>query len=191
MAEIRVPSLGHSVTEVTVGAWRKRIGDTFAADDELVEIQTDKVAVDVRSELAGILVEVIAPEGSRVAVGGLLAIVEHMSSQTSAPTFVRVPPLFGASAEATVKRWLMQPGQAVKSDDPIAEIETEYAVLEICTTSDGMLQQILAQPGATVRVGDALARIQPAPGSTELSAPKPQSAFGSVSSHGARDINRE
>lgn len=73
--EIRVPTLGESVTEATIGKWFKKLGDSVAMDEPLVELETDKVTVEVPSPVSGQLSEIIAQEGDTVAVGALLASV--------------------------------------------------------------------------------------------------------------------
>ena len=70
--EIKVPTLGESVTEATVSKWLKARGDTVKADEPLVELETDKVSVEVNAPAAGVLDEVLVEEGSDVAVGTLL-----------------------------------------------------------------------------------------------------------------------
>jgi len=70
--EIKVPVLGESVTEATVARWLKQPGDTVAMDDPLVELETDKVTLEVNAPAAGTLTEVLAAEGSNVGVGAIL-----------------------------------------------------------------------------------------------------------------------
>src|ERR1700722_12878226 len=70
--EIKVPTLGESVTEATVARWLKHPGDTVAMDDPLVELETDKVTLEVNAPAAGTLTDVLAAEGSNVAVGAIL-----------------------------------------------------------------------------------------------------------------------
>ncbi|MBI4969699.1 MAG: 2-oxoglutarate dehydrogenase complex dihydrolipoyllysine-residue succinyltransferase [Rhodospirillales bacterium] len=70
--QIVVPTLGESVTEATVAKWFKQVGDAVAADEPLVELETDKVTVEVPAPAAGTLASIDAPAGSTVAVGGLL-----------------------------------------------------------------------------------------------------------------------
>ena len=67
--EIKVPVLGESVTEATVARWLKQPGDVVAMDDPLVELETDKVTLEINAPAAGTLTEVLAGEGSNVAVG--------------------------------------------------------------------------------------------------------------------------
>ncbi|MBB5045531.1 2-oxoglutarate dehydrogenase E2 component (dihydrolipoamide succinyltransferase) [Rhodopseudomonas rhenobacensis] len=72
MTEIRVPTLGESVTEATIGRWFKKAGDAVAVDEPLVELETDKVTIEVPAPSAGTLGEIVAKDGETVAVGALL-----------------------------------------------------------------------------------------------------------------------
>ncbi|EJF85386.1 2-oxoglutarate dehydrogenase complex dihydrolipoyllysine-residue succinyltransferase [Bartonella rattimassiliensis] len=92
--EIRVPTLGESVTEATVGKWFKKLGEAVAIDEPLVELETDKVTVEVPSPVAGKLSEIIAKEGDTVEVNALLGAVkagEAGASQSSSPSAIPVP----------------------------------------------------------------------------------------------------
>ncbi|WP_421915563.1 2-oxoglutarate dehydrogenase complex dihydrolipoyllysine-residue succinyltransferase [Mesorhizobium sp.] len=73
--EIRVPTLGESVTEATVGKWFKKVGDAIAADEPLLELETDKVTVEVPAAAAGTLSEITVKEGETVGVGALLGSI--------------------------------------------------------------------------------------------------------------------
>ena len=75
--EVRVPTLGESVTEATVATWFKKPGDAVAVDEMLCELETDKVTVEVPSPAAGVLGEIVAAEGDTVGVDALLAMVEE------------------------------------------------------------------------------------------------------------------
>ncbi|AQZ51433.1 2-oxoglutarate dehydrogenase complex dihydrolipoyllysine-residue succinyltransferase [Martelella mediterranea] len=70
--EIRVPTLGESVTEATVGTWYKKVGDAIAADEPIVELETDKVTIEVPAPAAGVLSEIVAAEGETVELNALL-----------------------------------------------------------------------------------------------------------------------
>lgn len=75
--EVRVPTLGESVTEATVATWFKKAGDAVAVDEMLCELETDKVTVEAPSPVAGVLKEIVAAEGETVEANALLAIVEE------------------------------------------------------------------------------------------------------------------
>ena len=74
--EIKVPALGESVTEGTIGEWLKQPGDAVAVDEPIVSLETDKVAVDVPSSVAGVILELKAEVGDTVEVGAVIAMVE-------------------------------------------------------------------------------------------------------------------
>lgn len=71
--EVRVPTLGESVSEATIGTWYKKVGDTITADEPIVELETDKVTLEVPAPASGVLTEIIAQEGDTVEVNALLA----------------------------------------------------------------------------------------------------------------------
>lgn len=83
--EIRVPTLGESVTEATIGKWFKQVGDAVAVDEPLVELETDKVTVEVPSPVAGKLTEIVAKEGDTVEVSALLGSIAEGAAGNAAP----------------------------------------------------------------------------------------------------------
>src|SRR5208282_6574786 len=90
--EILVPALGESVTTATVARWMKHQGDTVAADEPLVELETDKVTVEVNAPSGGVLSSIAVPEGTEVAVGALLGLVDGAGSAANPPAGVVSPP---------------------------------------------------------------------------------------------------
>ena len=83
--EVRVPTLGESVSEATIATWFKKVGDAVAADEMLCELETDKVTVEVPAPAAGVLSEIIAAEGDTVGVDALLAMIGEGSGAAVAP----------------------------------------------------------------------------------------------------------
>ena len=77
MTDIQVPTLGESVTEATIGHWFKKAGDAVAVDEPLVELETDKVTIEVPAPSAGVLGEIAAKDGETVAVGALLGPINE------------------------------------------------------------------------------------------------------------------
>src|SRR3954466_8520371 len=75
MADIKGPTLGESVTEATVAKWFKKVGDAVAMDEPLVELETDKVTVEVRAEAAGTLGQIAADAGAEGARGAILGVI--------------------------------------------------------------------------------------------------------------------
>ena len=107
MADIRVPTLGESVTEATVGKWFKQQGDAVAVDEPLVELETDKVTLEVPAPAAGVLSEVAVKNGDTVAVGALLGqIKEGVGAAPKAAAPIATKPAAsptGAPDEKTAK----------------------------------------------------------------------------------------
>ena len=85
MTEIRVPTLGESVTEATIGKWFKQPGDAVAVDEPLVELETDKVTIEVPAPAAGTLSEIAAKDGDTVAVGALLGQIKEGAAHRRRP----------------------------------------------------------------------------------------------------------
>lgn len=119
MTEIRVPTLGESVTEATIGRWFKKAGDAVAVDEPLVELETDKVTIEVPAPSAGVLGEIVAKDGETVAVGALLGQITDGAGgakPAAAPAKPAAPAPAAAPAAAT-------PAPAQKSapvDAPLA-----------------------------------------------------------------------
>ena len=78
--ELIVPTLGESITEATVSKWLKKVGDSFEADEPLVEIETDKITVEVPAPSAGSISEIKVEEGADVNIGGVLALLGNKKS---------------------------------------------------------------------------------------------------------------
>ncbi len=83
--EVRVPTLGESVTEATVATWFKKPGEPVAVDEMLCELETDKVTVEVPAPVAGVLGQIVVAEGETVGVDALLATIEEGATATAAP----------------------------------------------------------------------------------------------------------
>ena len=90
--EVRVPTLGESVTEATVATWFKKPGDAVQADEMLCELETDKVTVEVPAPAAGVMGEIIAAEGETVGVDALLATITEGDGAAPAPKDEATPP---------------------------------------------------------------------------------------------------
>jgi 2-oxoglutarate dehydrogenase E2 component (dihydrolipoamide succinyltransferase) len=84
--EIKVPDLGESVVEASVGRWLKSVGETVKAGEALVELETDKVNLEVTAERAGVLASILHPQGDDVKIGDVLCVVAESGSGVVAPT---------------------------------------------------------------------------------------------------------
>jgi 2-oxoglutarate dehydrogenase E2 component (dihydrolipoamide succinyltransferase) len=98
MAEIRVPTLGESVTEATIGKWFKKPGDAVAVDEPLVELETDKVTIEVPAPAAGVLGDIAVKDGETVAVGALLGQIKEGAGGAAAKTAAAQPATKSAAA---------------------------------------------------------------------------------------------
>jgi len=167
MTEVRVPTLGESVTEATVATWFKKPGDAVAQDEMLCELETDKVTVEVPSPAAGTLADIVAAEGETVGVDALLANISEgaaapapaaaPASDAGATVDVMVPTLGESVSEATVSTWFKQIGDTVQQDEMLCELETDKVSVEVPAPASGTLTEILAAEGATVAAGGKLA----------------------------------
>ena len=188
MTDVRVPTLGESVTEATVATWFKKPGDAVAVDEMLCELETDKVTVEVPAPAAGVMGEIVAAEGTTVGVDALLAVINAGNSASAAPTpaaptasaptsaavDVMVPTLGESVSEATVSTWFKKVGDTVAQDEMLCELETDKVSVEVPAPAAGVLTEILAGEGTTVAAGGKLAVLGGA--SASASAPAPATA---------------
>ncbi|MGL5166175.1 MAG: 2-oxoglutarate dehydrogenase complex dihydrolipoyllysine-residue succinyltransferase [Afipia sp.] len=159
MAEIRVPTLGESVTEATIGRWFKKAGDAVAVDEPLVELETDKVTIEVPAPFAGTLGEIVAKDGETVAVGALLGqITEGAGGAKAAPAKAAEP---APAKAAPVVAAAAAPAPAQKS--PPADAPLAPSVRKISAES-GIDASTVPGSGKDGRVtkGDMLAAIEKA-----------------------------
>ena len=89
--ELIVPTLGESITEATVSKWLKKIGESFEVDEPLVEIETDKITVEVPAPSAGVLSEIKVKEGKDVNIGGVLGIIGEIEATTQSKEKKQLP----------------------------------------------------------------------------------------------------
>lgn len=90
--EVLVPTLGESVSEATIASWSKNVGDSVKQDETLCELETDKVSIEVPAPTAGVIIEIVQAEGSDVAVGGLLCIIDESASATTSTATATAAP---------------------------------------------------------------------------------------------------
>ena len=198
MTEVRVPTLGESVTEATVATWFKKPGDAVAQDEMLCELETDKVTVEVPSPAAGTLADIVAAEGETVGVDALLANISEgagaaapapaaaPSSDAGAAVDVMVPTLGESVSEATVSTWFKQVGDTVQQDEMLCELETDKVSVEVPAPASGTLTEILAAEGATVAAGGKLAVMGGA--SASAAAPAAAAAPAPAAASASKDV---
>src|SRR5439155_17396476 len=178
MAEIRVPTLGESVTEATIGKWFKKPGDPVAVDEPLVELETDKVTIEVPAPAAGTLGDIAAKDGDTVAVGALLGEIKE-GAGAAKPAPAKAAPAPAPAPEAKPKPAPAPPPKVATADAPLAP-----SVLKIAAET-GMDPAKVEGSGKDGRVtkGDMMAAIeraaaQPTPvpqpaASVQVRAPSP------------------
>jgi 2-oxoglutarate dehydrogenase E2 component (dihydrolipoamide succinyltransferase) len=180
MAEIRVPALGESVTEATIGKWFKKPGEPVAVDEPLVELETDKVTIEVPAPAAGVLADIAAEDGDTVAVGAVLGLIKEGAAGTgkSAPAAaasvtpsasppVSTPPPAAVSKAETKPAPGAAPAAAKPPDAPLAPSVRKLAA------ESGVDTASVAGSGRDGRLtkGDMLAAIERA-----VAAPTPVAA---------------
>src|SRR5271168_658692 len=179
--EIRVPALGESISEATVGKWFKKAGEPVQADEPLVELETDKVTLEVNAPSPGVLSEIVAETGQTVAIGALLGQVwadAATPAPARAPAAAAKPALESAPAAATATpRSSPAAGTAMPPAPAAAKIAAEDKIDLASITGSGKRGQVLkGDVLAAVAVAQATASaIVPAPLQTPASTPLPVS----------------
>src|SRR6478609_3228182 len=186
MTEIRVPTLGESVTEATIGRWFKKAGEAVAVDEPLVELETDKVTIEVPAPSAGVLGEIAAKDGDTVAVGALLGMINEgaagakpAAAAPAAKPAVAPPPAAAAPAPAPAAK-------VPPSDAPLAPSVRKLAA------ESGMDASTVPGSGKDGRVtkGDMMAAIERA-AAAPTPIPQPAAAMQVRTPSPADDAARE
>lgn len=176
--DIRVPALGESVTEATVGKWYKKTGDAVTVDEPLVELETDKVTVEVPAPATGVMGDILVQQGTTVAVGSLLAALNERIGAAakapsapapapvqSAPAVKATPPLTATAATPSVH----SASAASTPPSPSArKALAEAGLSEHDVNGSGRHGQILKEDVETAKTGAAHA-----PASAPVAAAKP------------------
>ncbi len=171
--EIKVPVLPESVADATVATWHVKAGDTVTRDQNLVDIETDKVVLEVVAPADGVIAEILHEEGATVLAeqvianlteGAAAAPKAEASAATETPVAsgktedIKVPVLPESVADATVATWHVKVGDPVSRDQNLVDIETDKVVLEVVAPADGTLTSISADEGATVTAEEVIAQ---------------------------------
>ena len=189
LVRITLPEMGESVTEGSVVEWLKKVGDAVAEGEEVVEVTTDKVDVRVPATAAGIITQILAPEGQTVAVGAPLAEIDTTAgagfaapaapatTEPREPKIVAVtmPEMGESVTEGSIVEWQKREGDFVSEGDPLVNVSTDKVDVEVPATVSGVIAKIVAQEGDTVAVGAPLAEID-ANASAPAAAPKTNGA---------------
>ncbi|MCU0884379.1 MAG: 2-oxoglutarate dehydrogenase complex dihydrolipoyllysine-residue succinyltransferase [Beijerinckiaceae bacterium] len=161
--EIRVPTLGESVTEATIGKWFKKPGDAIKADEPLVELETDKVTLEVNAPAAGVLGEIVAKEGETVGVAALLGMITAGgAAAASAPAPKAEPAKTAAPAPAPVQQ---AAAKAADSGPAVSRLAAESGINPAAVAASGK--------DGRVTKGDMLAAIAAGPVAVAPAVPAP------------------
>lgn len=153
--EIKVPSLGESVTEATIGQWFKKVGDRVEADEPLVELETDKVTLEVNAPASGVLTDILAEEGADVEVGALLGVIGEgqgaaAAKPAEAPKKAEAPKPAPAAAPAAEK--ILSPAaRKAAGDAGIDAGSVEGTGRDGRVMKDDVQRAAAAQPAAPVQ----------------------------------------
>ena len=158
MTEIRVPTLGESVTEATIGRWFKKAGDEVKVDEPLVELETDKVTIEVPAPTAGVLSDIAVKDGETVAVGALLGEIKPGAGATASTTPPKAAPQPSAAPATTP---VPQPPRPAAAKAPAADTPLAPSVRKLATETR-IDPGAMAGTGKDGRVtkGDMLAEIE-------------------------------
>ncbi len=180
--DITVPALGESVTEATVARWLKKQGDAVQADEALVELETDKVTLEVNAPAAGVLSEILAGEETTVEVGALLGrIAEGAAAAAPAaqpaaaapvPAAVPTPPPAGPASDV-----LSPAVRKLVGDDRLDPAQIPASGKDGRLTKEDVLAHLETRPAAPVAVASA-----PVPAPAPAPAPVPRPVFTAASS---------
>lgn len=199
--EMKIPSVGESITEVTIASWMKNDGDYVELDEIIVELETDKATQEFPAEGSGIL-RILVEEGETVEIGAVIAKIEDGGAPAATPEAPAQEPAPASAAasgepvktgevikmnvqevgesitEVVLASWFKGNGELVELDETIAEIESDKATFELPAEGRGFLK-LIAQEGDTLKIGDPLCEIEIAEGGSVeavAAAPAPAAA---------------
>lgn len=179
--EVKVPTVGESISEVTIAKWHKKSGDSVKLNDLLCELESDKATFELNAESDGVL-EVLAKEGDTVPIGALLCKIEGngmaskpavtpaavdqvkpapqtQPSGTGKVLEVKVPTVGESITEVTLSNWIKKDGDIVKLNDVLCELESDKATFELNAEANGILKTI-AKQGDTLPIGAIVCKIE-------------------------------
>lgn len=211
--EIKVPTVGESITEVTIGSWVKKDGESVKRDEVICSLDSDKASFDVVSEADGVL-RIKAQEGDVLPIGGLICVVETSAAATSAPTpapapaasapaqapapaapsapapaaaakvvEMKVPTVGESVTEVTISGWSKKDGDTVQLDEVLCELESDKATFELPAEAAGVLR-IVAEAGATLPIGAVICKIEVGAGSSAAPQPAAEAPAAAPQSNG-------
>lgn len=185
MAQVKVPTVGESITEVTIANWLKKDGDIVKMDEVIAELESDKATFELPAPKAGRL-KIVKQSGATAAIGELICEIDESAageaSKGSAPApakeevkstepkseapkatggvkEMKVPAVGESITEVTISTWLKKDGDFVKLDEIIAEVESDKATFELPAEANGILR-IVATEKTTLPIGGLICKIE-------------------------------
>ncbi len=206
--QVKIPTVGESITEVTIANWLKKDGDVVKMDEVIAELESDKATFELTAPQAGIL-KIVKQQGEAVPIGGLVCEIADgggaavpapkaennvaASAPTPAPTAsngaskttggvkeMKVPAVGESITEVTISTWLKKDGDFVKLDEVIAEVESDKATFELPAEANGILR-IVAKEKETLPIGGLICKIEITEGAP-AAAPQPVAQATAVAS---------
>jgi len=175
--QVKVPTVGESITEVTIANWLKKDGDVVKMDEVIAELESDKATFELTAPQAGVL-KISKAKGETVPIGAVICeIAEGTGAATAAksaeikpaatpsakPTGgikeMKVPAVGESITEVTISTWLKKDGDFVKLDEVIAEVESDKATFELPAEANGILR-IIATEKTTLPIGGLICKIE-------------------------------
>lgn len=178
--QIKVPTVGESISEVTIANWLKKDGEAVNLDEVIAELESDKATFELTAPSAGVL-KILKPQGSTVPIGELICEVEPSAQAvTPAPATnskpatpaasapakpsggvkeMKVPTVGESITEVTISTWLKKDGDLVQLDEIIAEVESDKATFELPAEATGILR-IVAKEKQTLPIGGLICKIE-------------------------------
>ncbi len=209
--QVKVPTVGESITEVTIANWLKKDGDTVQLDEVIAELESDKATFELTAQNAGVL-KILKQQGEVVPIGEAICEINESGQaapakteakpQTAAPAAaapapvasaapkttggvkeMKVPAVGESITEVTISTWLKKDGDFVQIDDIIAEVESDKATFELPAEATGLLR-IVAKEKDTLPIGGMICKIEIAEGAPAPATSKPAEA-AATSSNGS------
>lgn len=181
--EIKVPPVGESISEVTIGTWFKNEGDVVKMDEVICGLDSDKATFELTAEADGVL-HIKAQEGDTLAIGDLIAVIDTKaaagaSTESKAPEpapaetkaaaaapsapkktiEMKVPTVGESITEVTIASWNKKDGDRVELDEIVCELESDKATFELPAEAAGVLR-IAAAEGETLAIGALICSIE-------------------------------
>lgn len=204
--QVKVPTVGESISEVTIANWTKKDGDSVKMDEVIAELESDKATFELTAPQAGVL-KIVKQKGDTVPIGAVICEIEGSGAaapakqepkapaasspaQATAPAAapkatgtvkeMKVPTVGESITEVTISTWLKKDGDVVRLDEVIAEVESDKATFELPAEANGILR-IVAKEKTTLPIGGLICRIEVMEG-VPAGAPKVAAAAASTSS---------